>query len=163
LWSIYYSRPIRSHGFYLSSPHCCVSLLKWHNSVMYNNIWPSHSKTLYQQQLLLKIMCCTCRTRLYVHEGTKEPSIEWYFRPFSAWTWLALIAGLLLFTSINTLLHYIMNKLHGSTESTGFLSNLFTIVTIMLQQGKSSLYSISLKYISEEKLKININVIHNQN
>jgi hypothetical protein len=89
--------------------------------------------------------------------------MDWYFCPFNVWTWLALIAGLFLFTSINTLFHYIMHKLHGSTGRAGFLSNLFTIVTIMLQQGKSSLYSVSLRYISKERLKMNINVIHNHN
>ncbi|PNF24315.1 hypothetical protein B7P43_G11896, partial [Cryptotermes secundus] len=79
----------------------------------------------------------TAVTRLYVHEGIKEPSIHWYFRPFSTSTWLALIVGLFLFTSINTLLHYIIYRLLGAKRRAGFLSNLFTVVTIMLQQGRT--------------------------
>jgi hypothetical protein len=68
----------------------------------------------------------------------KEPSIAWYFRAFEMSTWLVLTMGLLLFMSINTLFHYIMYRLLGATRRAGLLSNLFTFVTIMLQQGKSS-------------------------
>jgi hypothetical protein len=62
--------------------------------------------------------------------------MAWYFRPFDTSTWLFLTMSLLLFTFINTLLHYIMYRLLGAKERAGFLSNLFTFVTIMLQQGK---------------------------
>jgi hypothetical protein len=68
----------------------------------------------------------------------KEPSIAWYFQPFEISTWLILIMGVLLFTSINTLFHHIMYRLLRATRRAGLLSNLFTFVTIMLQQGKSS-------------------------
>jgi hypothetical protein len=44
---------------------------------------------------------------------------------------------LLLFVSINTLLHHVMYRLLGATRRAGLLSNLFTFVTVMLQQGKS--------------------------
>jgi len=82
-------------------------------------------------------LICTFRTRLYVHEGMKEPSIAWYFRPFEISTWLVITMVLLLFTCINTLLYYIMYRLLGATKRAGLLSNLFTFMTIMLQQGKS--------------------------
>jgi hypothetical protein len=66
-----------------------------------------------------------------------EPSAAWYFHPFETSTWLVIALILLLFVSINTLLHYIVYRLLGATRRAGLLSNLFTFVTIMLQQGKS--------------------------
>jgi len=73
---------------------------------------------------------------VYVREGIKEPSIAWYFHPFEISTWLLITMVLLLFMSINTLLHYIMYRLLGATRRAGLLSNLFTFLAIMLQQGK---------------------------
>ncbi|GFG35840.1 hypothetical protein Cfor_07254 [Coptotermes formosanus] len=91
----------------------------------------------------------TAVTRLYVREGMKEPSIAWYFQPFEISTWLILIMGVLLFTSINTLFHHIMYRLLRATRRAGLLSNLFTFVTIMLQQGADYPSNFSVRLVQQ--------------
>ncbi|XP_069685932.1 glutamate receptor ionotropic, kainate glr-3-like [Periplaneta americana] len=89
----------------------------------------------------------TASRKLYIHEGIKELRMDWYFRPFSISTWLALITALFLFTFISTFLHYITHKTKRRTRRAGFLSNFFTIVTIMLQQGTEQPASLSIRLV----------------
>ncbi|PSN47436.1 Ionotropic receptor 110 [Blattella germanica] len=87
------------------------------------------------------------RRRLYIHEGIKVLHMDWYFRPFKMSTWCALIICLFFFTLINSFLHHISYKMEAVQRRVGILSNFFTVVTIMLQQGTEYPANMSVRLV----------------